>query len=95
MTTTNTTITATKRTCATCAAYNPSPTGNEPVCFNLVSIVIHRVNEQGKPIVIRRQPDAAFCCDDHQTPAEDTQEAVDVARKWANSLTQQAQPAIV
>ena len=66
-----------KRTCATCAAYNPIPTGNEPVCFNLVSIVIHRVNEQGKPIVIRRQPDAAFCCDDHQTPAEEAQEAHD------------------
>ena len=87
MTPTNTTITATKRTCATCASYNPNATGNEPACIDLVHIVIHHVNEHGQPIVIRRQPHATFRCDGHQTREEEAQEAHDaeVAQQVAES----------
>ena len=60
-----------KRTCATCAAFNSNPTGDEPTCGNLVHIVIHHVDEQGQPIVVRRQPYATFRCDSHQTHEEE------------------------
>ncbi|WP_027995408.1 hypothetical protein [Simplicispira psychrophila] len=59
-----------KRTCANCAAFNAAPAENEPTCFNLVSIVIHHLDEYDRPMVIRKQPYPKFRCEHHQTEAE-------------------------
>lgn len=72
----------TKRTCATCAAFNPNATGNEPSCANLVILVIHHVDAQDRPIVIRQQPNAAFWCDDHQTHEEEAAKATAIGKFW-------------
>ena len=71
--------TITKRTCANCAAFNAAPAEDEPTCANLVSIVIHHLNEEGMPIVIWREPHAAFRCDDHQTHDEDAAQTLAMA----------------
>ena len=75
-------MTITKRTCATCAAFNPKAKGNEPSCANLVNLVIHHVDAQDRPIVIRQQPNAAFWCDDHQTHEEDEAKDAAIGKFW-------------
>ena len=72
----------TKRTCATCAAFNPAPEGDDPACWNLVNIIIHHVDEDGKPLVIHRQPYAGFRCDSHQTHDEDKAEDAAIVTFW-------------
>ena len=67
-----------KRTCATCTAFNPAPEGDDPTCWNLVNIVIHHVDENNHPIVIRRQPYAGFRCDSHMTHEEDAAETREI-----------------
>lgn len=75
-------MTKTKRTCATCAAFNPTATGDDPTCANLVSIRIHHVDEHDRPIVIHQQPSAKFWCDDHITPAEEAAKDAAIGRFW-------------
>ena len=55
-----------KRTCATCAAFNPSATSEEVVCGNLTFFTVDRT-----PHAVNREPTATDCCDIHQTHAED------------------------
>ena len=57
----------TKRTCATCVAFNPSATGEEVVCGNLTFFTEYR----GTPHAVNREPNATDWCDIHQTHAED------------------------
>jgi hypothetical protein len=71
-----------KRTCATCAAFNPAPEGDDPTCWNLVNIVIHHVDENNNPIVIHRQPYAGFRCDSHMTHEEDRAEDAAIGAFW-------------
>lgn len=78
----HTPMTIIKRTCATCAAFNPTASGDDPTCANLVSIRIHHVDAQDLPIVIRQQPNAAFWCDDHQTHEEEAAKDVAIGRFW-------------
>ena len=68
----------TKRTCATCAAFNPLATGEEVVCGNLVSIII----DHGTPQAVSREPNSADWCDHHKTHAEDAAEDTAVAGFW-------------
>ena len=60
----------TKRTCTTCTAFNPAPTGEEPTCWNLVSF-IERANT---PQAVTREPGHQDHCDDHLTHQEDERE---------------------
>ena len=78
----HTPMTITKRTCATCAAFNPKAKGNEPSCANLVNLVIHHVDAQDRPIVIRQQPNATFWCDDHQTTEEEAAKDAAIGKFW-------------
>lgn len=75
-------MTIIKRTCATCCAFNPAPENDEPACMNLVNIVIHHIDENGKPLVIYRQPYAGFRCDSHVTHEEDKAEDAAIALFW-------------
>lgn len=63
-----------ERTCATCAAFNPSATGEEEVCGNLVFFTEHH----GTPQALSREPGAADRCDGHQTHEEDAAETHDI-----------------
>lgn len=71
-----------KRTCATCASFNPSATDDEEVCGNLVSITIYHVDENNNPIVLHRQPYAGFKCDSHKTLDEDKAEDAAIVTFW-------------
>lgn len=77
----------TKRTCATCAAFNPSATDDEEVCGNLVFFTIHHVDADGKPLVIHQAPSSTDRCDSHQTHEEDAAEThqIEVARQVVES----------
>ena len=44
---TNQTMNIIRRTCATCCAFNPDHTDDDPACSNLVNITIHHVNAAG------------------------------------------------
>ena len=68
----------TKRTCATCAAFNPSATGDEVVCGNLTFFTV----DKGMPHAVNREPTATDCCDIHQTHAEDAAEDTAMAGFW-------------
>lgn len=57
----------TQRTCANCAAFNPAPKTDEPICWNLVSFHAH----PGTPQALSQEPGPADCCDSHQTHEED------------------------
>ncbi len=72
-----------KRTCATCAAFNPSATDDELVCGNLVSFT----ERHGTPQVKHREPGPADWCDDHMTHEEDAAQTheIEVARQVAES----------
>ena len=67
-----------KRTCATCVAFNPSATGEEVVCGNLIFFTVGR----GTPHAVNREPNATDCCDIHQTHAEDAAEDAAMAGFW-------------
>ena len=67
-----------KRTCATCVAFNPSATGDEVVCGNLVYFTIHHVDAEGKPLTIHQAPSLTDRCDSHQTHEEDATETHDI-----------------
>lgn len=56
-----------KRTCATCAAFNPAPEGDEPACWNLISFHAR----PGTPQALSREPGPDDRCDSHQTHEED------------------------
>lgn len=71
-----------KRTCATCVAFNPLAAEDKVVCGNLVSIIIHHIDEDGKPLVIYRAPYASFRCDSHKTHAEDEAEDAAIVVFW-------------
>ena len=76
-------VTRPLRNCSTCAAYAPDDDdGGHMTCWNLVSIVIHHVDADGKPLTIKRQPEPDDHCDDHQTHAEDHAENVAIAHYW-------------
>ena len=68
-----------KRTCATCAAFNPSATDDEESCGNLVFFTEHH----GTPQAVNREPSPADWCDSHQTHEEDAAETheIEVARQ--------------
>lgn len=72
-----------KRTCATCAAFNPSATDNEEVCGNLVYFTEHH----GTPQAMHREPGPDDTCDSHQTHEEDAAETseIEAARQVAES----------
>ena len=72
-----------KRTCATCAAFNPSATDDEEPCGNLTFFTIHHVDAGGKPLTIHQAPSPTDCCDSHQTHEEDEAETheIEVARQ--------------
>lgn len=76
-------MTIIKRTCATCAAFNPSATENEEVCGNLVFFTEHH----GTPQAVNREPRPDDVCDSHQTHEEDEAEThdIEVARQVAES----------
>ena len=72
-----------KRTCATCAAFNPSATGEEEVCGNLTFFTDHH----GTPQAVNREPSPTDRCDSHMTHEEDetqTQE-IEMARHLAQA----------
>jgi len=75
-------MTIKQRTCATCAAFNPTATGDDPTCGNLVYLRIHHVDEHDRPIVIVQQPSAKFWCGDHITPAEEAAKDAAIGRFW-------------
>lgn len=60
----------TQRTCATCAAFNQAPEGDEPTCGNLVSFT----EQHGTPQALSREPALGDYCPDHLTQAEDAAE---------------------
>ena len=60
----------------------PTATGHEPTCANLVILVIHHVDAQDRPIVIRQQPNATFWCDDHQTTEEEAAKDAAIGKFW-------------
>jgi hypothetical protein len=60
----------TKRTCTTCAAFNPAPEGDEPTCWNLVSFT----EQHGTPQALTHEPGPNDQCPDHLTQAEDAAE---------------------
>ena len=68
----------TQRTCATCAAFNPSATDDEEPCANLVFFTIHHVDAGGKPLTIHQAPSPTDCCDSHQTHEEDAVETREI-----------------
>lgn len=72
-----------KRTCATCAAFNPSATEDEEPCGNLTFFTIHHVDGDGKPLTIHQAPSPTDWCDSHQTHDEDAAETheIEVARQ--------------
>lgn len=76
-----------KRTCATCAAFNPSATDDEEVCRNLTFFTIHHVDADGKPLVIHQAPSATDRCNSHQTQEEDEAEThqIELARQVAEA----------
>ena len=77
----------TQRTCATCASFNPSATGEEEVCGNLVFFTIHHVDAHGKPLTIHQEPRPVDRCDSHQTLEEDAAEThqIELAHQLAES----------
>ena len=76
-----------KRTCSTCAAFNPSATEDEEPCGNLVFFTIHHVDADGKPLTIYQAPSPTDRCDSHQTHEEDAAEThqIEVAQQLADS----------
>ncbi|NQW93787.1 MAG: hypothetical protein HQ446_07100 [Polaromonas sp.] len=71
-----------KRTCATCSAFNPAPEDNDPTCWKLVTIAIHKVGAFNVPIVVRQWPHAGFLCESHKTDDEDRAEAAAIGAFW-------------
>jgi hypothetical protein len=63
-----------KRTCATCAAFNPSPTGDGPTCWNLVSFT----EQLGTAQALTRQPGPQDECSDHLTRHESTEQTAHI-----------------
>ena len=71
----------TNRTCANCAAFNPTPTEDEPLCWNLVSFL------DGATPATSRDPKPDDSCESHQTAEEDAVQThdIEVARQIAES----------
>ena len=76
-----------KRTCATCAAFNPKATGDEEPCANLTSFTVHHVDADLKPLTIHQAPGPDDWCDGHQTHEEDIAQthAIEIARHMAQA----------
>ena len=72
-----------KRTCATCASFNPSATQDEEPCGNLVFFTEHH----GTPQAVSRAPSPEDWCDSHQTQEEDEAETreIETARHLAEA----------
>ena len=75
-------MTIIKRTCANCCAFNPDHTEDDPACSNLVNIIIHHVDADGKPLVINQQPAPDDRCDGHMTHEEDRAEDAAIGAFW-------------
>ena len=71
-------MTIIKRTCATCAAFNPSATDDDEVCGNLTFFTLHQVDAKGKLLTIHQVPGLADRCDSHQTQEEDDAETLEI-----------------
>ncbi len=71
-------MTIIKRTCTNCAAFNSDPVGNEPTCWNLVSITGQHSTQQ----VLTREHGPNDNCDNHLTHAESLEQTayIDVHR---------------
>ena len=67
-----------KRTCATCAAFNPSATDDEEVCGNLTFFTEYR----GTPQAVSHEPSPADWCPSHQTHEEDKAEDAGMVTFW-------------
>ena len=72
----------TGRTCSNCAAFNSTPTDNEPLCWNLVSFL-----NSATPEAPGRDPRPTDFCENHQTAEEDAAQIheIEVARQIAES----------
>ena len=68
----------TQRTCATCAAFNPAPEGDDPACLNLTFIT----ENHGTPQALNRDPGPADWCPSHQTHEEDKAEDAAIVTYW-------------
>ena len=64
-------MTITQRTCATCLAFNPTPKGDDPVCWNLVSFD-------------DKAPGPCDTCDDHMTWREDDDQTALIEQQRAD-----------
>ena len=67
-----------KRTCATCAAFNPTATNDEEACGNLTFIT----ENHGTPQALSREPGAADWCPSHMTHDEDKAEDAAIVTYW-------------
>ena len=63
-----------KRTCATCASFNPSATQDEEPCGNLVFFTEHH----GTPQAVSRAPRPTDWCDSHRTHKEEDDESREI-----------------
>ena len=63
-------MTIIKRTCANCAAFNPTPAGDDPACGNLVSFT----EQHGTPQAVTREPGPHDQCSEHLTSEESTEQ---------------------
>ena len=72
-----------KRTCATCAAFNPSATEDEEACGNLTFFT----EQHRTPQKWHREPGPTDYCDSHQTHEEDAAQTheIEVALQFAES----------
>jgi hypothetical protein len=75
-----------ERTCATCAAFNPAPEGDDPACLNLTSII----EQYRTPKEFHREPLPNDYCDSHQTHEEDAAETreIELTRHLAQATPQ-------
>lgn len=79
----DTAMTITKRTCATCCAFNPSDNDDEEVCGNLTFFTEH----YGTLQAVSREPGPADCCNGHMTLEEDAAQTleIEIARHLAQA----------
>lgn len=82
-------MTIIKRTCTNCAAFNPSPTGEDPTCWNLVSFT----EQHGTPQALTREPGPHDHCNDHLTHDESTEQTAFIDAHRDTILTQAAHEA--
>lgn len=67
-----------KRICSNCTAFNSSPTGEDPTCWNLVSFTVNF----GTPLAKASEPGPSDHCDDHQTIEEGKAQTELIGEGW-------------